>query len=58
MVWLKHRGTWHTVVGVANSGEPIQSGRDSNGYDDRSRIVAGVHPLGDISYSLCVIQLR
>jgi hypothetical protein len=35
---------------VANSGEPIQSGRDSSGYDDRSRIVAGVHPRGDISY--------
>jgi hypothetical protein len=43
---------------VANSGEPIQSGRDSSGYDNRSRIVAGVHPRGDISYPLCVIQLR
>ena len=30
---------------VANSGEPIQSGRDSGGYGGRSRIVAGVHPL-------------
>jgi hypothetical protein len=35
---------------VANSGEPIQSGRDSSGYGSRSRIVAGVHPWGDISY--------
>jgi hypothetical protein len=35
---------------VANSGEPIQSGRDSGGYGGRSRIVAGVHPRGDISY--------
>jgi hypothetical protein len=35
---------------VANSGEPIQSGRDSGRYDDRSRIVAGVHLRGDISY--------
>jgi hypothetical protein len=35
---------------VANSGEPIQSGCDSSGYDSWSRIVAGVHPRGDISY--------
>jgi hypothetical protein len=44
--------------GVANSGEPIQSGRESSGYCGRSRIVAGVHPRGDISYPLAVIQLR
>jgi hypothetical protein len=44
--------------GVANSGEPIQRGRDSSGYDDHSRIVAGVHPRGDISYPLAVIQLH
>jgi hypothetical protein len=44
--------------GVANSGEPIQSDRDTSGYGGQSRIVVGVHPLGDISYSLCVIQLR
>jgi hypothetical protein len=44
--------------GVATPGEPIQSGRDSSGYGGRSRIVARVHPLGDISYPLCVIQLR
>jgi hypothetical protein len=43
--------------GAANSGEPIQSSRDSSGYGSRSRIVAGVHPLGDISYPLAVIQL-
>jgi hypothetical protein len=35
---------------VANSGDPIQSGRDLGGYGDRSRIVAGVHPRDDISY--------
>jgi hypothetical protein len=34
---------------VANSGESIRSGRDSGRYDDRSRIVAGVHPRCDIS---------
>jgi hypothetical protein len=28
--------------GATNSGEPIQSGRDSSGYGGRSRIVAGV----------------
>jgi hypothetical protein len=44
--------------GFANSGEPIESGHDSSGYGDRSRIVAGVHPRGDISYPLAVIQLR
>jgi hypothetical protein len=43
---------------VADSGEPIQSGRDSSGYGDRSRIVAEVHPRRDISYLLAVIQLR
>jgi hypothetical protein len=37
---------------VANSGEPIRSGRDSGGYDGRGRIVAGVHPRCDISYPL------
>jgi hypothetical protein len=37
---------------VANFGEPIQSGRDSSGYGGQNRIVAGFHPLGDISYSL------
>jgi hypothetical protein len=42
----------HVVQGheVANSGESIQSGRDSGGYGGRSRIVAGVHPRCDISY--------
>jgi hypothetical protein len=39
--------------GVANSGEPIQIGYDSGGYGGRSRIVAGVHPRGDISYTPC-----
>jgi hypothetical protein len=43
---------------VANSGEPIQIGCDSGGYGSRSRIVAGVHPRGDISYPLAVIQLH
>jgi hypothetical protein len=43
---------------VANSSEPIQSGRDSSGYGDRSRIVAGVLPQRDISYLLAFIQLR
>jgi hypothetical protein len=38
---------------VANSGEPIQIGCDSGGYCGRSRIVAGVHPRGDISYPPC-----
>jgi hypothetical protein len=32
--------------GVANSSEPIQSGRDSSGYGSRSRIVVRVHPRG------------
>jgi hypothetical protein len=42
----------HVVQGceVANSGEPIQSGCDSGGYCNRSRIVAVVHPQRDISY--------
>jgi hypothetical protein len=42
----------HVVQGceVANSGEPIQRGHDSGGYDGRSRIVAGVHLRCDISY--------
>jgi hypothetical protein len=35
---------------VANSDEPIQSGRDLGGYGGWSRIVAGVHPRDDISY--------
>jgi hypothetical protein len=43
---------------VANSGKPIQSGRDTSGYGGRSRIVAGVHPRCDISYLLAVIHLR
>jgi hypothetical protein len=43
--------------GLANSSEPIQSGHDSSGYGGLSRIVAGVHPRGDISYPLAVIQL-
>jgi hypothetical protein len=43
---------------VANSGESIQSGRDTSGYGIRSRIVAGVHPRCDISYLLAVIHLR
>jgi hypothetical protein len=43
---------------VANSGEPIQSGRDTSGYDGRSRIVVGVHPRCDISYLLAVIHLH
>jgi hypothetical protein len=43
---------------VANSGEPIQSGRDTSGYGGRSRIVVGVHPRCDISYLLAVIHLR
>jgi hypothetical protein len=42
---------------VANSSEPIQSGCDSSGYSGWSRIVAGVHPRGDISCPLHVIQL-
>jgi hypothetical protein len=50
----------HVVQGreVANSGEPIQSGRDTSGYGGRSIIVAGVHPWCDISYLLAVIHLR
>jgi hypothetical protein len=43
---------------VANSGEPIQSGRDTSGYSGASRIVARVHPRWDISYLLPVIHLR
>jgi hypothetical protein len=43
---------------VANSGEPIRSGRDSGGYGGRSRIVARVHPWCDISYLLAVIHLH
>ena len=43
---------------VADSSEPIQSGRDSSGYGGRIRIVAGVHPWHDVSLPLCVIQLR
>jgi hypothetical protein len=43
---------------VANSGEPIQSSRDTSGYGGRSRIVAGVYPQCGISYLLAVIHLR
>jgi hypothetical protein len=34
----------------ANSGEPIQRGHDTSGYGGQSKIAAGVHPRGDISY--------
>jgi hypothetical protein len=40
---------------VANSSEPIQSGRDILGYGGRSKIVAGVQPQRDISLPLGVI---
>jgi hypothetical protein len=42
----------HVVQGCrgGNSGEPIQSDRDTSGYRGRSKIAAGVHPRGDISY--------
>jgi hypothetical protein len=36
--------------GGANFGQPIQSDRDTSGYGGRSKIAAGVHPRGDISY--------
>jgi hypothetical protein len=34
----------------ANSGEPIESDRDTSGYGGRSKIATRVHPRGDISY--------
>jgi hypothetical protein len=36
--------------GGANSGEPIQSDRDTSGYGCQSKITVEVHPRGDISY--------
>jgi hypothetical protein len=55
-VWLKCRGTWRKAAMCLTpaSGDPKRP------WAKRTRrpewTVVGVHPLGDISYSLCVIQ--
>jgi hypothetical protein len=57
-VWLKCRGTWRKAARCLT----LARVDPKRPWAKRTRraewTVAGVHPLGDISYSLCVVQPR
>jgi hypothetical protein len=57
-VWLKCRGTWRKAARCLTPArvDPKWSWAKRTRWPEWT--VAGVHPLGDISYSLCVIQQR